>query len=232
MGTKVAPTYATLVLSYLETQLYHKLEGKFSRNFRIHIEENWKRFLDDCFLLWTLDNENFQKLHQILNSLNADLSFTTESDTEKLSFLDVLIKCDEGLISTDIFYKPTDTKQYLMYTSCQPKHTKNNIPFNLARRICSNVSDRITLEVRLSELKQFLINRRNPENLIDIGIEKAKAIPKQQLRQQKSDKINQETLSYISTFNPKNPETFSLIYNRFPMLQTDERLKRILEETL
>ena len=85
--------------------------------------------------MWTLDKENLQKLQKILNSVNADLSFTVQQNTEKLSFLDVLIKCDEGLISTDIFYKPTDTKQYLMYTSCQPKHTKNNIPFNLAREI-------------------------------------------------------------------------------------------------
>ena len=41
-------------------------------------------------------------------------------------------------IKTDIYNKQIDnTFQYLYYYSCHPRHTKNNIPFNLARIVCT-----------------------------------------------------------------------------------------------
>ena len=43
MGTKVAPTYVTLVMGYIEKQLNDKIPSEFDKNFRLYIEENWKR---------------------------------------------------------------------------------------------------------------------------------------------------------------------------------------------
>ena len=54
-------------------------------------------------------------------------------------------------ISTDIYFKSTDSKQYLNFKSCHPKHTKVNIPFSLARRIWTIVSDISVRNVRLKE---------------------------------------------------------------------------------
>ena len=58
MGTKFAPTYATLVLAHLEEKLYVQTEIKFDKDFARYIKDNWKRFLDDCFILWTKGEEN------------------------------------------------------------------------------------------------------------------------------------------------------------------------------
>ena len=52
VGTKFAPIYATLVLGYLEETLYRKVEDVFDLNFKTYIEENFKRFLDGCFILF------------------------------------------------------------------------------------------------------------------------------------------------------------------------------------
>ena len=49
MGTKFAPIYATLVLAYLEERIYEQSEKEFDLNFKICLEANFKRFLDDCF---------------------------------------------------------------------------------------------------------------------------------------------------------------------------------------
>ena len=46
MGTKVAPT---LVLSYLEEILYEKHRTEKGKEFAKYIEDQWKRYLDDCF---------------------------------------------------------------------------------------------------------------------------------------------------------------------------------------
>ncbi|CAG2206353.1 unnamed protein product [Mytilus edulis] len=49
MGTKMAPSYATLVLGYLEQLLYEKNES-YGNEFAISLRQNWKRFLDVSFL--------------------------------------------------------------------------------------------------------------------------------------------------------------------------------------
>jgi hypothetical protein len=46
-----------------------------------------------------------------------------------------------GIMSTDIYNKPTDTHQYLSPQSCHPQHCTNSIPYSQAlriKRICSN----------------------------------------------------------------------------------------------
>ena len=64
-----------------------------------------------------------------------------ETCEKSLSFLDILIMKEHTEIITDIYFKETDTNQYLNYFSCHPEHTKNSVPCNLSRRICTIVSD-------------------------------------------------------------------------------------------
>ena len=170
MGTKVAPIYATLVLAYLEEQLYIRLEKDFNHQFSQYVEENFKRFLDDCFILFTKSDNELEKLYQYLNDLHPSLKFTMDSNAHQLPFLDTMVINNGGKIQTDIFYKPTDSKQYLLYTSCHPKHTRNSIPYNLARRLKTIVSDEGTLNNRLSDLKKYLLKRKYPLKLIEDAI--------------------------------------------------------------
>ena len=75
-----------------------------------------------------------------------------ETSEKSLSFLYVLIIKKHTEIIADIYFKETDTKQYLNYFSCHPKLTKNSIPYNLSRRICTIVSDSELRMKRLQEL--------------------------------------------------------------------------------
>ena len=49
MGTKIAPTYATLVIGYLEVNLFRKYEETLGKNEPEEFIKIFKRFLDDCF---------------------------------------------------------------------------------------------------------------------------------------------------------------------------------------
>ena len=162
MGTKFAPIYATLVLGYLEETLYRKVEDVFDLNFKTYIEENFKRFLDDCFILFRKSDQNLTKLHELKNTLHPSLNFTMDTSRIKL---DSMVINNNAEVQTDIFYKPTDSK-HLLYTLCHPKHTRNSIPYNLARRLKTLVSDQRTLHKRLEELEEFLIKRKYPLSLI------------------------------------------------------------------
>ena len=46
-----------------------------------------------------------------------------------------------GVLSTDLFCKPTDTHQYLHKSSCHPRHTKKAIPYGQALRFRRIYSD-------------------------------------------------------------------------------------------
>ena len=103
---------------------------------------------------------------------------------------------------TDILYKPTDSKLYLLFYSGHPKHIKTSIPFSLARRLRCIVSNENVLNDRFTELKAFLLRQKYPESLITAGIEKAKALDRDAVRTVKN-KNEQDLITYVSTHNPR-----------------------------
>ncbi|XP_014790251.1 uncharacterized protein LOC106883665 [Octopus bimaculoides] len=50
MGMRFAPSYANLVMGYLEEKLYEEVEKTFDQEYKKHVIKKWKRFLDDCFI--------------------------------------------------------------------------------------------------------------------------------------------------------------------------------------
>ncbi|CAG2215320.1 unnamed protein product [Mytilus edulis] len=91
MGTKVAPTYANLVMAYLETQMYERSKLQFGSQFHKYILDNWKRYLDDCFILWTSSLEKLNEFRNLINDINKSIQFTMEFSDKQLPFLDILI---------------------------------------------------------------------------------------------------------------------------------------------
>ena len=154
--------------------------------------------------------QNLKKLHHTLNSLHPCLKFTMGHDNTYLPFLDIMIINNNCKIETDIYLKKTDIKQYLPYTSCHPRHIKNNIPYCLARRIKTTVSEHNKQEKRMEELKQDLIKRKFPILLIQDRINKAIEKNQCDLRQVKKN-VDKEYIPSVSTFNPNNPEVFGVI---------------------
>ena len=88
-------------------------------------------------------------------------------------------------IETDIIYIPTDSKQYLLFNSCHPKHMKTSIPYSLARRILTVASNVDTLHIRMNELKTALTHQKYPKRIIENSIEKAMSINKSEKRTSK-----------------------------------------------
>ena len=78
MGTKFAPIFSTLVLRYLEEKLYANLKKEFDCHFKQYIIDNFKRFLDDCFILFTRSDDDLKKLHKCLNELHPSINYTME----------------------------------------------------------------------------------------------------------------------------------------------------------
>ena len=184
MGATFASFYACLAVGFLEeTKLFPNLETITTREIRAIIEEMLRRFMDDgqIFLPVTIPKEVFLNY---LNNMHPNIQFTLEEskviirnnkEIQTLNFLDITIMLDEeGNVETDIYYKPTNTHDYVHYNSFHVKHVLDNIPFNLAKKIIVFVSRDEKEEERLQEMKNHMIKCGYPERIINNGIWKAK----------------------------------------------------------
>ena len=159
MGTKFAVVGSNLVVAYKEIKLFALLPQVYPQDFVDFLLRNYFRFLDDIFHKW-LENFDIKKFYDLINSLDEDLKFIFENPSRTLNFLDIQLKIVNDALVFDIYYKPTNSFNYLTYSSCHPSHTKNNIALSLAKRIINIVTD--NRETRLSELKKHLIEWNHP----------------------------------------------------------------------
>ena len=106
---------------------------------------------------------------------NPEIIYEKEKKVQVLNFLDVnIILHGDNSVETNVYYKPTITHDYLPYESVHPDHTKNNIPYNLAKRIILFVSNSEKVIIRLDELRQLLKECKCPEHVISESIFNAK----------------------------------------------------------
>ena len=127
-------------------------------------------------------NFNLQLFVDILNAMDDNLQFTVErsitsrdKSSKTKDFLDITLRLHRtGNLETDVYYKPTNNHDYLNYNSHHPKHVKDNVPYNLAKRIVVFCSDPSVETSRLAELKTWLLKCDYPESLIDSKFFKAK----------------------------------------------------------
>ena len=74
----------------------------------------WWRYIDDVFCVWTHGEESLLQLEH-LNFLNRSITFSVDYSPTSVHFLDVIVNVDpQGVLSTDLHVKPTDTHQFLL----------------------------------------------------------------------------------------------------------------------
>ncbi|XP_062614974.1 uncharacterized protein LOC134276720 [Saccostrea cucullata] len=167
------------------------------------------------FYLMEEDIDKLTEFYDLLNQMNSDIKFTMETDDLQMPFLDVLVTKDNTSLNMDIYYKPTDTHQYLHFGSSHPHQTKTAIPYNLARRICTIVSNTNIRDIRLEELKLYLLNQKYPEQLVDNGIKKAKECDRNSMLQGRIKEYQARNLRRFNVVSPYRPELCQPIFDQF-----------------
>ena len=80
-------------------------------------------------MFWQNSHEDLDLFENMLNSLYKDLKFKIQTSCVQLPFLDILFMKEGIPVSTDIYYKATDSKQYLNFNSCNRNTQKITYPF-------------------------------------------------------------------------------------------------------
>ena len=162
-------------------------------------------------MIWTEGLDNLKIFIDYLNNIHPTIKFTSSHSSTNVSFLDVNVSLtNDGNISTDLYTKPTDKHQHLLYSSCHPLHTKNAIPFSLAlrlRRICSTDE---TFNIRTAQLTTYLLKRGYKRNFVTKQIQRAANIPRR-LALQTKDMNKPTRVPFITTFNPSLPHISNII---------------------
>ena len=106
MGTKMAPTYANIFMHYVENTFLS------SFNF---LPTAYFRYIDDIFLIWPHSIDTLETFLENSNRTHPNISFTHEYSTTAVSFMDVVIKINNGVISTCLNNKNADNHLYLYH---------------------------------------------------------------------------------------------------------------------
>ena len=194
MGAIFSPIYANLCIAYLEEYEFPKhCTNSDIYNYFIN---QFKRFLDDCFILINPYIISPNELLIYLNSLNSSIKYIMKTNKTQIAFLDILILKDNININTDIYYKDTNNQLYLNFHSNHPRHIKRNIPYNLFKRVNLIVSDQKTKIKRKLEIFNILKNLNYPRKLL-------------------IDAFNKSTVT-MNLINNSNSNSFEIINHIIP----------------
>ena len=116
-----------------------------------------------------------------MNKLNPTIQFTMSHTTldheaeadqcgcvkkSEIPFLDTIISIKDGYLDIDLYMKETDRNQHLLPSSCHVKQTTTAIPYSLGLRIVRICRDPINREKQFKNLKNQLLERGYPEQVI------------------------------------------------------------------
>ena len=154
-----------------------------------------------------------------LNNFHPNIKFTHEVNKESTDFLDLYIRLSDGNISTDLYVKPTDRRQFLHYTSSHPDHTKRSIVVSQPLRI-----SRICFLKHLEKIKSWFSVRGYPEYLIESEIKKVKFASKN--RNTKRSKLL-KAVPFVMTYHPKLKSMKKIILKYLDLFYMDDEVKRV-----
>ena len=110
----------------------------------------------------------------------------------------------------NISFKSTDTHRCLSFYPNYPSHCKKNISFILACHICTIVKNTEAKTKHFENVKMNLSKYQYPKQLSEFGISKILNICLQELRKSKTIS-NDNSLPFITTYNPNNPNVYEMI---------------------
>ena len=218
MGTKMAPSYANIFMGRLENQLLELSPYK---------PLSWLRFIDDIEAKWTDTRERLNDFLEFANSCHQSIKFTAEISQTSNTFLDTKSTLENGSIETDLYCKPVDAHQYLLPSSCHPRHIVKNLPKGLAirtKRICSNPD---TCEKRFDELRCHLKKRNYKTDVIEKAFTDTRALDRDSLLHYREKRKNSR-VPFVVTYHPDGPNFAQIIRKHWGIIESVDEVKQVL----
>jgi hypothetical protein len=213
MGTRVAPSFANIFMADFEEKWVYNYNPQ---------PILWLRYIDDIFMIWNHDKSSLDSFLSYLNSCHHSIKFTSEVSQTNLSFLDTMVHIDhQGQLFTDLYCKPTDAHNYLLYHSAHPSHLTKSLPYSQllrVRRICSRIED---YDKNASMIGQHFLRRGYPEELIVSEIIRARRFDRKELLKDKPQTPKAKSFDdtfVITHYNPSCTPLREIIQDNWSLL--------------
>ena len=145
-----------------------------------------------------------------------------------ISFLDTSLSIKEGKIVVDLYRKETSRNQYLLPSSCHPKTTTLAIPFSLGLRIVRTCTNPETRDIRLDDLKELLLARKYPEDLVNKSLNKARKIPRKVALMKVKRKLKEKGPIFATKYDPRMTALQPIIAKHWrSMVLQDKHVEKI-----
>ena len=143
------------------------------------------------------------RIHNISELLHSSFQFTSEWSHQQVSFLDTVIMIRDDHIITDLYTKPTDSHNYLVYKSSHPQRCKDGIPYSQFLRIRRIRSDIQDFDIHVVTFAAHFLKRGYPLDLIKEAALKARETNRVSLLHP-GDKPNDtnDKVFLITTYHP------------------------------
>ena len=164
----MGPNYANLFVGYVEEQIFDRFVGP--------KPELFGHCIDDCLGATSCTKEELERFIGFVNSFRPALKFTWEISETSVTFLDINISVQDNNLATSVYYKPTDSHSYLLYSSSHPSHIKDSIPYSQFLRLrilCSGDSD---FNSKCDEMSNFFSERGYPDNILSKALNRVQNV--------------------------------------------------------
>ena len=232
MGTKLAPSFANIFMGWFEDTFVYTYKTQ---------PLLWKRYIDDIFMIWPHGQYALDDFVNHLNKSHKTIKFTAETSRSLVNFLDIAVSLnDHQEIITSLYTKPTDSHNYLLYSSEHPRHLLRGIPYSQflrVRRICTNIID---FRQHSLTLASHFIRRGYPKHLVTTALTRAELQDRTTLlnkhretnNKAKTSQEDNQSFYLVVTHNPKNPPLRDIVHENWSLLNKSKTTRTLADANL
>ena len=225
-GAPNSCSYSDLATHRLDKLINNERINNFSELFF------YGRYRDDCYVIWNGNKERLNSFHQLLNSLDENLKFTTDIAKGSLCFLDLKISIVDCKLVLTVYSKPTDSHLYLQSNSCYNPKAIDRIQKAVAlriKRICSSEQDYLE---KLKGYMAYLLARGHSPKKVKGTFENVGKITRTAARVKKQRVIKENAIIFPAEYNSRVPDVNAIIKRYEHILQHNTVLKELFPKNL
>ena len=219
MGAAFAPDFANIFLGLLE-ESYTYSNNPFANHILFY-----KRYIDDCLLVWRGSEQLLQFFLLYINCLHETIKFSMECDPFKVSFLDTWVIHESDAIHTSLYVKPTDKNNILHASSFHPTSLKQGLPYSQFLRVTRICSDDQDFRIETDKMYRQFLARGYSKDTLDRALYKLNSAPSDTQNNKKKKKDH-----YVICYTPLSNLIENIIRKHWDVLNTDQACSTLFRD--
>ena len=164
-----------------------------------------------------------------MTNFNSSIKYTYTASSNTVAFRDIQMTVDGNHIKACTHFKPTDSHNYLLFSSSHPPSCKQSIPFSQMLRIKRCCSDNDDCNTISNQVANHISVRQYPKHIIESANENVRSILREDILKPTSKKASPDRIPLVLPFHPSIYPLRRIILKHYESLITDQDTKDIFK---